>query len=68
MPPVLYEGERGIALDPIQESRASSPVDLGYTEQFHIPLVTSLAFESFVGCLGSLWSSIKQIKAPYVFD
>ena len=32
----MYYGERGIALDPVQGSRASSRVDLGYTEQFHI--------------------------------
>ena len=43
-PPVLYDGERGIALDPIQECRASSQVDLAYPEQFHISLVISVSF------------------------
>ena len=36
--------ERGIALHSIEESRGSSRIDLGYTEQFHIPLVTSESF------------------------
>ena len=40
-----------MAPEPMQGNRASSPVDLGYTELFPIPAVT-----------------IKQIKAPYVFD
>ena len=51
-PPVLYDGEWGIVLDPIQECRASSQVDLAYTEQFHIHLVTSVSFETCAGVLG----------------
>ena len=43
--------ERRIALDPIQGSRASSRVDLGYTEHSH-SLVTSESFKTFVGVLG----------------
>ena len=34
-PPVLYDGEWRIALDPKQWSRASSRVDLGHTEHSH---------------------------------
>ena len=41
---VVYDVERVIAIDPIQGSRASSRVDLGYTAQFHIPWVTSVTF------------------------
>ena len=41
-----------IALDLIQVSRASSRVDLAYTEQFHIPLVTSVSFYTCEGVLG----------------
>ena len=31
---------------------ASSRVDLGYTELFYIPAVTSVSFETFEGVLG----------------
>ena len=31
-------------LDPIEGTRATSRVDLGYSEQFHVPLVESLSF------------------------
>ena len=47
---------------------ASSQFDFGYTEQFCIPGVTSVFFSSVTVLLGTLWRSIKQIKAPYVFD
>ena len=43
-PLVLYDVEWGIVLDPIQGSRASSRVDVDYSEQFPIPLVTSVSF------------------------
>ena len=43
-PIVLYDGERGIALKPMQENWSSFQVDLGYTELFHIPAVTSVFF------------------------
>ena len=42
--PVLFDGEWGIAVDSIQASRVSSRVDLGYKEQFHVSLVTSVSF------------------------
>ena len=41
---VLYDGERGIALKPMQGNWSSFQVDLGYTELFHIPAVTSVSF------------------------
>ena len=47
----MYDGEQGIALDPIQGRRASSRVDLGYTEQFTIPLETSVSFDTCEGVL-----------------
>ena len=43
-PIVLYDGERGIALKPMQGNWSSSQADLGYTELFHIPAVTSVSF------------------------
>ena len=43
-PLVVYDGEQGIALEPMQGNRAYSRVDLGYPELFHIPAVTSVSF------------------------
>ena len=43
-PIVLYDGERVIALKPVQGNWSSFQVDLGYTERFHIPAVTSVSF------------------------
>ena len=44
MPIVLYDLELGIALKPMQGNWSSFEVDLGYTELFHIPAVTSVSF------------------------
>ena len=43
-PVVLYDGEWGVALKPMQGNQALSRVDLGYSELFHIPAVTSGSF------------------------
>ena len=43
-PIVLYDGKWGIALKPMQWSWSSFQVDLGYTELFDIPMVTSVSF------------------------
>ena len=43
-PIVLSDGEWGIALKPIEGNWSSFQVDLGYTELFHIPAVTSVSF------------------------
>ena len=40
----VYDGERSIALEPMQGNRVSSRVDLGYTKQFPIIAVTSGSF------------------------
>ena len=45
-PLVMFDGEWGMALEPMQWNRASSRVDLGYTELFRVAVVTS----------GSLWT------------
>ena len=47
----MYDGERGIALEPVQGNRASYRVDLGYTELFHLPAVTSVSFYICEGVL-----------------
>ena len=43
-PLVVYDVERGMALEPMQGNQASSLVDLGYTNLLHIPAVTTLYF------------------------
>ena len=43
-PLFVYDGEQGIALEPMQGNRALSRVDLRYPELFHIPAVTSVFF------------------------
>ena len=37
----MFDGKSGMSLEPMQENRASSQVDLGYTELFRIAAVTS---------------------------
>ena len=59
--------DRGVVMEPMQGKWASSQFDFGYTEQFCIPGVTSVFFSFVTVLLGTLWSSIKQIEAPYVF-
>ena len=51
-PVVVYEGERGIALKPMQGNQSSFRVDLGYPDLFHIPAVTSVSLETCEGFLG----------------
>ena len=67
-PLVLYDVEHGRAMEPMKGTLLSSRVDLGYTELFFIPLVTSVFLSSCDSGLGALWCSIKHIEAPYVFD
>ena len=43
-PIVLYGGEWGIALKSMEGNWWSFQFDLGYTELFHIPGVTSVSF------------------------
>ena len=48
----MYDGERGIALEPMQGNWASSRVDLGYNVLFPILAVTSVSFYTCEGVLG----------------
>ena len=52
----------------MQGNWSSFQVDFGYTELFHIPVLTTVSFKPFEGFLGDFCSSVKQIKAPYMFD
>ena len=49
---VLYDVEHGIAIEPIKGKWASYRGDLGYTELFCIPEVTSVLFLSCDSLLG----------------
>ena len=51
-PLLLYSVEHGIAMEPMKGKWASSTVDLGYTELFCIPEVTSVLFSSCDSHLG----------------
>ena len=39
---VVFDVEHGVALKPMKENPVSFRVDLGYTEPFRIPAVTSV--------------------------
>ena len=41
-PFVMFDGECGMALEPKQGNQASSLVDLGYKELFHVAVETSV--------------------------
>ena len=51
-PLVLYAVEHGIAMEPMKGKWGSSRVDLGYTELFCIPEVTSVFISSCDSVLG----------------
>ena len=67
-PLVLYSVKHGIAMEPMKGKRASSRVDVGYTELFCIPEVHQCSSRFVTVFLGTLWCSIKKIEAPYAFD
>ena len=67
-PLVLYSLEHAIAMEPMKGKWASSRVDLQYTELFCIPEVHQCSSLFVTVFLGTPWCSIKQIKAPYLFD
>ena len=43
-PLVLYDEDRGMVMEPMQGKLASSQFDLGHTDRFCIPEVTSVFF------------------------
>ena len=49
----MYDMEYRMALEPMQWKWASSQVDLGYTEVFRVPVVTSLSFYTCNSVLGN---------------
>ena len=51
-PLVLCDVDRGVDMEPMKGKLASSQFDLGYTEQFWIPGVTSVYFSSSDSVVG----------------
>ena len=51
-PLVVYDVESGMAVDPMQGTRASSRVDLEYSRLFLITEVTSVCFQTCDSVLG----------------
>ena len=43
-PLVVYDIKRGMSLEPMQGKRASTPIDLRYTEIFPVLAVKSVSF------------------------
>ena len=60
--------DRGVVMEPMQGKLTSSQFDIGYTEQFCIPGVTSGYFSSCDRVIGDSLEFNLQIEAPYVFD
>ena len=51
---VLYDEERGMVMEPMQGKLASSQLDLGHTDLFCVPEVTSVYISS---CNCDVWDS-----------
>ena len=49
---VLYDEDSGIVMEPIQGKLASSQIDLGHTDLFCVPEVTSVFFWSCDSVVG----------------
>ena len=56
-----------MALKPKQGNWSSFQADFRYTELFDIPAVTSMSLYLLRDFWGTLFSSVKQIKAPDLF-
>ena len=49
---VLYDADRGMVMEPMQGKLSSSQFDLGHTDLFCIPEVTSVLFTSWESVVG----------------
>ena len=67
-PLVPYSVEHGKAMEPMKGKCTSLWIDLGYIELFCIPEVHQCSSHFVTVFLGTLWWSIMEIEAPYVFD
>ena len=57
-----------MVMEPIQGKLASSQIDFGYTEQFCIPVVTSVFFSSCDSVVGDSLEFNQANRGSYVFD
>ena len=62
------EWKVSIPLEVKQGNWPSSQDDLGYTELFQVAAVNSVFLQTCEVFWGTLWSSIKDVKPPFVFD
>ena len=67
-PLVVYDVECEMAMDSMKGKCASTLVDLGFTNQFFIPEVTSVFFSCCDSVLGDSLQFHQEIEVPYVFD
>ena len=64
----VYDVECEMSMDSLKGKCASSCVDLGYTNLFCIPEVTSVFFSCCDSVLGDSLQFHQEIEVPYVFD
>ena len=57
-----------MVMEPMQDKLASSQFDLGHTDLFCVPEVTSVFFSSCDSVVGDSLELNQEIEAPYVFD
>ena len=60
--------DRGVVMEPMPGKLASSQFDLGHTDLFCVPEVTSGFFSSCDRVIGDSLEFNQQIEAPYVLD
>ena len=66
-PLVVFDVEHRMAMEPMQGKCPSPSVDLGYTNLFCIPEVTSVFFSSCDSVLGDSLEFHQDIEVPYMF-
>ena len=64
----MFDGECGMALEPMQWIWASYQVDLVYTDLFHVPLVTSVSLQTCDSVLGDSLEFHHANQGSLLFD
>ena len=64
----MFDGECGMALEPMQWIWASYKVDLVYTDLFHVPLVTSVSLQTCDSVLGDSLEFHQANQGSLLFD
>ena len=67
-PLVLYDEDRRMVMETMQGKLASSQFDLGHSDLFCVPEVTSVFFSSGYSVVVDSLEFNQQIEAPYEFD